>query len=80
MSLQTFLSVGHIYYYTNVRGPNIIRNVIVSGYVTFDQISKFFVNIIFSLLAKWLRGPWFGDPGLIWKSAVSVKSTDWTRI
>jgi len=30
--------------YTKVRGPDILRNGIVSGYVTFYQIKKFFVN------------------------------------
>ena len=45
--LQTFLSDGHISYYTIARRPGILRNVIVSGYVTFCQIKKFFVNILF---------------------------------
>jgi len=36
--LQTFLPEGHISYYTAVRGSDILRNVIVSGYVTFYQI------------------------------------------
>ena len=40
----TFLSEGHINYYTKVRGPKILRVGIVSGYVTFYQIKKFFVN------------------------------------
>jgi len=44
---QTFLAESHMSYYTIVRGPDILRNVIVSGYVTFYQISKFFVNILF---------------------------------
>jgi len=39
-------------YYTTVRGPDILRNVIVSGYVTFYQISKFFVNIYFFIIDK----------------------------
>jgi len=30
-----------------VRGPDILHNVIVSGYVTFYQISEFFVNMLF---------------------------------
>jgi len=30
-------------YYTAVRGQDILRNVIVSGYATFYQINKFFV-------------------------------------
>ena len=45
--LQTFLSEGHISYYTTVRGPDILRNVVVSDYVTFYQINKSFANILF---------------------------------
>ena len=33
----------HISYYTTFRGPDILRNVIVSGYVAFYQINKFFI-------------------------------------
>jgi len=63
--LQNFLSEGHISYYTTVRGPDILRNVIVSGYVAFYQINKCFVNKlffhswqnVFAGLRKWLRGP-----------------------
>jgi len=56
--LRTFLSEGHISSYTTVRGPDIFRNVIVSGYVTFYQVKKFFREYInFSLLTKWLCGP-----------------------
>jgi len=33
--LQTFLPEGHISYHTTVRGPDISRNVIFYGYVTF---------------------------------------------
>jgi len=32
---QTFLSEGHIRYYTTLLGPDFLHNVIVSGYVTF---------------------------------------------
>jgi len=42
--LQTFSSEGHISYYTTVRESDVLRNVIVSGYVAFYQIEKFFVN------------------------------------
>jgi len=45
--VSTFLSEGHISYYTTVRGLDILRNAIVSGYVTFCQINNFFVNILF---------------------------------
>ena len=41
---QTFWSEDHISYYTTVRGSDILRNVIVSVYVIFYQIKKFFVN------------------------------------
>jgi len=33
--LQTFSSEGHISYHTTVRDPDILRNVIVSAYITF---------------------------------------------
>jgi len=39
--LQTFLAEGHISNYTTVRGQDTLRNVIVSWYVAFYQISKF---------------------------------------
>jgi len=39
-----FLSEGHISYYTNVRGPDILHNRIVSGYVILYQIRNFFAN------------------------------------
>jgi len=42
-----FLSEGRISYYTTFGRPDILRNVIVSGYVAFYQINKFFVNICF---------------------------------
>jgi len=36
--LKTFFSEGR---YTTVRGPDILRSRIVSGYVTFYEINKF---------------------------------------
>ena len=36
---QTFLSEGHINYYTRVRGPDILRNVIVSRQWTYRKTS-----------------------------------------
>jgi len=39
--------MGHIRHCTTVRGPDILRNVIVTGYPTFYGINKFFVNILF---------------------------------
>jgi len=43
-------------HYPTVGGLNIIRNVIVSGYVTFYQITNFRKYIIFSFLTKFLCG------------------------
>ena len=54
--LQTYLSEGHISYYRTYRGPGVLRNVIVLGYVTFYQINKI-SEIFFHDLTKWLRGP-----------------------
>jgi len=45
--VSKFFSEGHISYYTTVRGPDILRNAIVSEYVTLYQINKFFVNILY---------------------------------
>jgi len=62
LMLQTrvskLLSMGNKSCYTTVRGPDIMRNQIASGYVTFYQINKFFVNVrtVFSIFTKWLRG------------------------
>ena len=48
----------HISCYTTVRGPDTLRNAVVSGYVTFYKSNASFVNILlFSLLIKRLRGP-----------------------
>jgi len=69
---QTFSAEGHTSYYTAVRRSDILRNVIVSGYVTFYQIKKLF--IIFSLLAKSFRGSdemasriGFGPQAVVWR-------------
>ena len=63
---------GHINYYTTVRGPNILGDVKVSGYVTFYQINKYFVDVVvfrywqiilaagnhgFAGRMEWLRAP-----------------------
>jgi len=45
MGLQTYLFEGRISYYTTFRGPDVLRNVIVSGYVT--KSTSFFVHILF---------------------------------
>jgi len=47
----------HISYYITLGGPGILRNVVVEGYVTFYQISMFFVNSVYKLLTKCLHGP-----------------------
>jgi len=47
--LQTFLPESHISYFITVRGPDILRNVIVSGYVAFYLTNKFFVNTFFNI-------------------------------
>jgi len=67
--LQTFLFVGHISYYSKVRGPEIIviRNVSVSGWATLYQINMFFVKyIIFhywqNVFADWVK--WLCRPDL----------------
>jgi len=67
--------MGHISQYTAVRGPDISRNVIVSAYVAFYQINKFFVNILFfSMLAKCLSGQmkWLADR--IWPVGRSLET------
>jgi len=38
---SNFLSEDHISYCTAVQGPDILRNVMVSGYVAFYQINNF---------------------------------------
>jgi len=43
----TFLSEGHISYLITFWGPDILRNVIVSGCVTFYQSNNFFANLLF---------------------------------
>jgi len=37
----SFLSEGHIHYYTLVRGPDFVHHVIVLGKVAFHQITNF---------------------------------------
>jgi len=58
------LSEGHLSYYTTVRGPDVLRNVIGLGYLTFIQINKFFVNNFFTIDKMSPRAGWngFGDP------------------
>jgi len=65
----------HISYCTTVRGPDVLRNVIFSGYVTFYQINTFFVNLLF--FHYWQNvfcGGWNGFPGQIWPVGRSVEN------
>ena len=66
--LQTFLSEGHISYYRPYRGPGVLRNVIVLGYVSFCQINKILV-IWIHLLKKWFQGR-------IWPVGRSLETPD----
>jgi len=45
--LKSLVTPLHTSYFTTVLGPDILRNVIVSGYVTFHQVTKFFVKILY---------------------------------
>jgi len=60
--LQTFLSKGH----TAVRGTHILRNVIVSGYVTFYQINKFFLKVFFFIIDKMASRDGFVPLAVVW--------------
>jgi len=74
--LQMFLPEGHISYYTTLRGPDLLRNVIVTEYVIFNHISKCFVNIFFCHYWQNLcgrmkmasRAGWNGLTGWIWSA------------
>jgi len=84
--LFKFFGRGHISYCTTVRGPDILCQVIFSGYVTFYQRNTFFVNTFFHYWqnafygrAKWLRrsdlscGPWCGEPWYrLWRGVVTA--------
>jgi len=52
------------------RGPDILRNVIVSWYVAFYQINKFFEDVGLLLFHYWHNGfagrmKWFRRPDLV---------------
>jgi len=73
MGLQTFLAEGHISCYTIVRGPDILRNVIVSGYATSYQI-KNISQIYFFIIDKLSSRPdemasrtGFGPRVVVWR-------------
>jgi len=77
--LQTFLSEGHICYYATVRGPDILHNVIVSGYVTFYKVKKNFVIMLSfhcycSIMSP--RARWNGFAGRIWPADCSLETLD----
>ena len=56
--------------YTTVWGPDIYRNVIVSGYVIFYPINKLSVNILF------FHYSWNGFAGWIWPEGRSLETSD----
>ena len=68
--LQIFLLEGHISYYTTVRGRDLLRNVIVSWFVTFYRINKFLVKIL--CFHYWQNG----FAGLIWPVGRSLEASD----
>jgi len=56
-----------------VRGPDFLRNVIVSGKVAFHQINKFLVNdYYFFIIDKMALRAAFGDPALVTKYALKL--------
>ena len=62
-------------YYTTVRWPDNLRNEIVSGDVTFDQINIF--PVIFSLLTKSLRE--LDEMFSIWPTGGSLEALVWSN-
>jgi len=74
--LQTFLSEGHISYYTQLRGLDILRDVIVSGYLTFYQINTFLVKILFFHYWQYmaLRNGWNSFAGRIWSAGCGLET------
>jgi len=52
--------------FTEHQGADILRNLIVSAYVTFYQIKKFFVNFLFIIdNMSWRVG--FGPRAVVWR-------------
>jgi len=52
-----------------------LRNVIVSRYVTFDQINKFlFIGIVFIIDKVSLRARWNGFAGRIWPGGCCLET------
>ena len=72
--LQTLLSEGRISSYTTDWGPDILRIVIVSGYVTFCQTNKFFVNYFFMIDKMSSRAGWNGVASRMWPAGRSLET------
>ena len=73
--LQTVLSEGHISYCTTVRGADILRNVILSGYVTFHEINIFsYIYYVFIIDKMSSRAEWNGYAGRIWSAGGSLET------
>ena len=64
---ENFLSECCIICYTTVRGPDILRNVVVSGNVAFYQINKFSVDICFFVIDKIASRGGFGPRAVVWR-------------
>jgi len=85
--LQTFLSEGHISYFTTIRGPDILRNVAFSGFVTFCAINKFFWMYSFFIIEKMSlrldemvsQAGWDGVSGWIRPAGRSLQTPDMWR-
>ena len=72
--LQTFLSEGHIGQYRTCRGPDVLRDVIVAGYVILYKVNKFFVSTVyyFFIIDKMAsQAGWNGVMGRIWPAGRS---------
>jgi len=67
LSARLVLSESHISSSARVRGPDILHNAIVSEYVTFYQINKFFLDMLFFITNK--MGPRAGlsPRGVVWR-------------
>ena len=66
----------HISYCTTLRGPDNLRHVIFSGYVTFYQINTFFVKIFFIIGRMRFAAGWNGFAGRICPAGHSVENRD----
>jgi len=66
-----FMSEGHISYYTIVWGPDILRNVFVSVYVTFYQINTFLLLCYFFIIDKIASRAGFGQRDVVWRPMIN---------